>query len=73
MADDEPVSREIITSRLGKWGYEAVVATDGLEAMAVLRSNDAPSLALIDWMMPGMDGLEVCRRVREAERVVYII
>lgn len=73
VAEDDPVSRELISSRLIKWDYEPVVAHDGLEAINILRSNDAPALAILDWMMPGMDGLEVCRRVREVENVVYII
>ena len=73
VAEDDPVSRELISNRLIKWDYEPVVAHDGLEAINILRSNDAPALAILDWMMPGMDGLEVCRRVREVEKVVYII
>jgi phosphoserine phosphatase RsbU/P len=73
VAEDDPVSRELISSCLTKWAYEVVVANDGLEAMAILRDHDAPSLAILDWMMPGMDGLEVCRRVRAVGKVVYII
>ena len=38
-----------------------------------LRRKDAPSLAILDWMMPGMDGLEICRRIREVDRVLYVI
>jgi DNA-binding response OmpR family regulator len=41
--------------------------------MTALRKDDAPSLAILDWMMPGMDGLEICRRTREVDRVLYII
>lgn len=73
VAEDDPVSRELICARLGKWGYEVVVTHDGAEAMTALRTKDAPSLAILDWMMPGMDGLEICRRVREASPSVYII
>ena len=73
VAEDDAVSRELISSRLRKWGYEAVVTNDGLEAMSILRGNSAPSLAILDWMMPGMDGLAICRRMREVEKSVYII
>ena len=73
LAEDDPVSRELISTRLEKWGYEVLATKDGAEAMTVLRRNDAPTLAILDWMMPGMDGLEICRRVRGSEKVVYII
>jgi DNA-binding response OmpR family regulator len=73
VAEDDPISRELICTRLGKWGYEVVVTQDGTEAMTALRKKEAPSLAILDWMMPGMDGLEICRRVREVNPFVYII
>lgn len=73
VAEDDAVSRELISARLTKWGYEVVVTQNGSEAMAELRKKDAPALAILDWMMPGMDGLEVCRRVREADRMLYVI
>ena len=73
MAEDDPVSRTLISARLEKWGYEAVITHDGAEAMAVLRGRKAPSLAILDWSMPGMDGLEICRRLRQAEKMIYII
>jgi DNA-binding response OmpR family regulator len=73
VAEDDPVSRTLISSRLQKWGYNVVVTNDGAEAMAVLRGRNAPSLAILDWSMPGMDGLEICRRLREVEKRVYII
>jgi DNA-binding response OmpR family regulator len=73
VAEDDPVSRILIETRLTKWGYEAVLTNDGAEAMAVLRRPDAPSLAILDGSMPNMDGLEICRRVREAGTMIYII
>jgi phosphoserine phosphatase RsbU/P len=73
VAEDDPVSRALISSRLQKWGYNVVVTNDGAEAMAVLRGRDAPSLAILDWSMPGMDGLEICRRLREVEKRIYLI
>ncbi len=73
IAEDDPVSRQILEIRLKKLGYVPVVTCDGQEAIAIMRSANAPTLAIIDWMMPGMDGIEVCRRAREAERGIYII
>jgi DNA-binding response OmpR family regulator len=73
VAEDDSVSRELICSRLSKWGYDVIAAEDGWDAMSVLRERNAPSLAILDWMMPRMDGLEICRRVREVNRSVYLI
>jgi DNA-binding response OmpR family regulator len=73
VAEDNAISRELICARLANWGYEVIVTQNGTEAMTALRKKDAPSLAILDWMMPGMDGLEICRRVREANRAVYLI
>ena len=58
IAEDDPVSRRVLQSFLAKWRYQVVVATDGMEALRILESDDAPSLAILDWMMPGMEGPE---------------
>jgi diguanylate cyclase (GGDEF)-like protein len=75
IADDDPFSRRFLQKSLEKWGYEPVLADDGLKAMEILERDDAPHLAIMDWMMPGLDGLEVCRRLRKsgASRPIYII
>jgi len=73
IAEDDLVSRTVMSSLMEKWGFKAVITTDGHEAMAALRGEQGPTLALLDWMMPGMDGLEVCRRVRETKKMVYVI
>jgi DNA-binding response OmpR family regulator len=73
VAEDDPVARRLIATHLTKWGYEVVVTNDGNEAMAVFRGRNAPLLAILDWAMPGMDGLEVCRRLRAAAKMVYLI
>ena len=64
IADDSIVSRHLLDATLRKWGYEVVVACDGNEAWSILQAEDAPKLAILDWVMPGLTGPEVCRRVR---------
>ncbi|MBA3440520.1 MAG: response regulator transcription factor [Pyrinomonadaceae bacterium] len=64
IAEDDPVFRHVLATTLVKFGYEVVVAADGAEALAALEREDAPPLVILDWMMPGMDGVEVCSRVR---------
>jgi len=68
VADDSIVSRHLLNATLSKWGYEVVIACDGDQAWEILQQPDAPKLAVLDWLMPGMTGLEVCRKVREYER-----
>ncbi len=68
VADDSATIRALLRSSLLRWGFDAVVeASNGEEAWAQLQAQDAPSLALIDWEMPGLDGVELCRRVRARE------
>ena len=65
IADDSLVSRHLLEATLRKWNYEVKVACDGSEAWNMLRSDDPPRIAILDWVMPGMSGPEVCKRVRE--------
>ena len=65
IAEDDAISRRLLETILRKWGYEVVVAFDGVQAWAELQKEDAPRLAILDWMMPEMDGVEVCGKVRE--------
>jgi two-component system cell cycle response regulator len=71
VAEDNLVSQSMLRAMLTKWGYDVVLARDGNEAWRLLESPGAPRLAILDWMMPGMDGVEVCRRVRSASREPY--
>lgn len=73
VAEDDPISRILVVTWLQKWGYDVIATHDGVEAMEVLRRPDAPALAILDWCMPQMDGLEVCRRLRESKKIVYLI
>jgi CheY-like chemotaxis protein len=67
VADDEPVSRRVVTAMLTKAGYAVVPAGDGQEAWALLTGDAAPPIALLDWMMPGIDGPELVGRLRARE------
>jgi diguanylate cyclase (GGDEF)-like protein len=72
VAEDNPVFQSMLRALLTKWGYNVVAARDGLAAWRILEPDTAPRLAILDWMMPGMDGVELCRRVRAAGREPYI-
>ena len=67
IAEDDGVSQRILRSYLEKWGYEVVVARDGDEAWALFQEHDFP-VVITDWMMPGMDGVDLIRRIRECNR-----
>ena len=75
IAEDDVTSRLLLTRVLENWGYEVTATKDGAEALQALQAEDAPRLAILDWMMPGMDGVDVCRRVRARETLQppYII
>ena len=72
IADDDMISRRLLEATLARWGYETIVTHDGVEAWNALQRPTAPSLAILDWMMPGMDGVEVCRKIRQREQEPYI-
>ncbi len=60
-AEDDLVTGRMLQTYLVKWGYEVQVVTDGLQAWQILQQENAPRLALLDWMMPEMDGMSICR------------
>jgi len=67
IAEDDPVSRRLLEVTLSKWGYEVVACADGQAAWDVLQAPDAPQLVILDWMMPRLDGLQVCKKIRNRE------
>lgn len=75
IAEDDEISRRILQLTLTNWGHEITITKDGAQAWSALAADNAPLLAILDWMMPGLDGLEICRRVRELPRTAppYII
>jgi diguanylate cyclase (GGDEF)-like protein len=72
IAEDDPVSRRVLQVTLQKWGYDVDVTSNGKDALDHLLSPDPPRLAILDWMMPGMDGIEICEKVRSSVKEPYI-
>jgi diguanylate cyclase (GGDEF)-like protein len=72
LAEDDPVSLRMLESFLEKWGFDVIATRDGRAALQALQAEDAPGLAILDWIMPEMDGVEVCRALRKVKREHYI-
>jgi sigma-B regulation protein RsbU (phosphoserine phosphatase) len=64
IAEDDPVSRRVLEAALAKLGYSVATYCDGAAALEALQQTDAPKLAILDWLMPFPDGVEICRRLR---------
>jgi two-component system cell cycle response regulator len=75
VADDSPLFRDMLQRMLTGWDYSVIAVSDGRQAWEQLSQPNGPRLALLDWMMPGMEGAEICRKVRDSvrDRYVYII
>jgi two-component system, cell cycle response regulator len=72
IVEDDPISRRILEANLLEWGYEVMVASDGAEALEIIQQPESPNLIISDWMMPRMDGLALCREIRNVEKSEYI-
>lgn len=75
IADDDALSRKVLEDCLSEWGYHIVMANNGHEAWSILEKSDRPNMVVLDWMMPGMDGVEICRKLRglNLPNYVYVI
>ncbi|MFZ5439401.1 MAG: response regulator [Myxococcota bacterium] len=71
LAEDENVTRRLLEAQMTRFGFEVVSVSDGLKAWEVLQGPNAPSLVVLDWNMPGLDGPEICRKIRETPRDGY--
>jgi diguanylate cyclase (GGDEF)-like protein len=72
VAEDDAITRTLLKANLSKWGYEVITCVDGVEAWEALQKEDAPPLAILDWMMPGIDGVALCRRLRRRDKRSYV-
>ncbi len=71
LAEDENVTRRLLEAQMTRFGFEVISVADGLKAWDVLQSPESPSLVVLDWNMPGLDGPDVCRKLRESPRAGY--
>lgn len=71
IADDDEITRVTLQALLSRRGYEVAMATNGIDALAMLEDPDGPSIAILDWMMPGIDGIALCRRIRASAKGAY--
>jgi DNA-binding response OmpR family regulator len=72
IAEDEPSFRRLLEKQLSMWGYDVVTVENGKAALRILQSEDPPRLAILDWMMPEMNGIDVCWQLRKRARGPYI-
>src|SRR5262245_54950570 len=75
IADDSRDAAITLGRLLESWGFEPMLVHDGLAALAALRDANAPTLALLDWMMPGMNGVDVCKQLRKnlSQKYTYVL
>jgi two-component system, cell cycle response regulator len=71
VAEDDAMFRRILQSWLENWGYKVTVAGDGARAWKILQQDFPPQLLILDWVMPGINGLDLCRMVRERNQSPY--
>ena len=72
IAEDSNLFRQILLKTISNWGYEVIIAKDGDEAWEILQQENAPRLAILDWVMPGLSGPEICLKIAGRERIPYI-
>jgi DNA-binding response OmpR family regulator len=71
IAEDDTVTRLILKHWILRWGYESFVVDNGHDAWQILQQERPPEVVIIDWAMPGIDGIELCRRLRDKSRSYY--
>src|SRR5690349_24475075 len=72
LAEDESVTRRLLHASVARWGYDIEAFEDGPAAWRCLERTTEPTVLIVDWMLPGLDGLDICRRVRAQAREQYV-
>lgn len=72
VADDDSILLKLLRGLLTKWGHDVLAVSDGFAAMAELEKPEHPQIAIVDWVMPGMDGIELCRKMRDRNNMDFI-
>ena len=72
IAEDDKISRRVLEASLNEWGYDVTAVSDGKEALGLVSGENPPRLVVLDWMMPGLEGVEVCRKIRERSEQPYV-
>jgi serine/threonine protein kinase len=72
VADDDALWRKLLDQNIRRWGYEVVTAENGRQAWKILQENAAPRIAILDWQMPELDGVEICRRIRRSLNLPFV-
>jgi two-component system, cell cycle response regulator len=72
IAEDDKISRRVLEASLNEWGYDVTAVSDGKEALVLVSGKNPPRLVVLDWMMPGLEGVEVCRKIRERSEQPYV-
>ena len=72
IADDDPMWRKLLTQNIQKWGYEVTTAENGQQAWNILQEHGAPRVAILDWQMPKLDGVDICRQIRSSLNLPFI-
>ena len=72
IADDNPTTRFALKKNLGEWGHEVLEVEDGMEAWKVLSGKNPPRIAILDWMMPEIDGIELCKKLQDREEGPFV-
>jgi len=72
VVDDDPVTLHMVIYRLRQWGHEVISCMDGAAAWKVLKDGMVPDIAILDWMMPGMNGLDLCQKIRSQTDRLYV-